>query len=71
LTWKALEEVVRFYDDRRVGDRGPLGFRRSTRLSVLLKGLGRLMEEAALEPDKTCFLDLGCGDGRVNVFFSY
>jgi len=29
------------------------------------------MEEAALEPDKTCFLDLGCGDGRVNVFFSY
>lgn len=71
LTREALREVVRFYDSRKVGERGPLGFRKSTRLEVLWIGLERLMEEGLLQPGRSRFLDLGCADGRVNVFFSY
>ncbi len=68
---KTLHSVARFYDDRKVGDQGPLGFRRSTDLMKLLACLERLQKEKIIEPDKTRFLDLGCADGRVNVFLSY
>ncbi len=68
---KTLHKVAQFYDDRKVGDVGPLGFRRSTDLMKLLACLERLLEEKIIEPDKTRFLDLGCADGRVNVFLSY
>jgi len=68
---RTLDRVARFYDDRKVGDVGPLGFRRSTDLMKLLACLERLLEEKIIEPDKTRFLDLGCADGRVNVFLSY
>lgn len=71
LIKKTLDRVARFYDDRKVGDIGPLGFRRSTDLMKLLVCLERLLEEKIIEPDKTKFLDLGCADGRVNVFLSY
>jgi hypothetical protein len=54
-----------------VGDGGPLGFRRSTELVLLLACAERLMDERILNPDQSLFLDLGCADGRVNVFFSY
>lgn len=66
-----LREVADFYDRRKVGDSGPLGFRRSSDLATLLRCADRLLEEGILEPGRTRFLDLGCADGRVNVFFSY
>ena len=68
---KTLKEVARFYDERKVGDVGPLGFRRSTDLLRLLACLPGLVENKIIEPGKTRFLDLGCADGRVNVFLSY
>ncbi|SPD73341.1 conserved hypothetical protein [uncultured Desulfobacterium sp.] len=68
---KALEEVALFYDERKVGDVGPLGFRRSTDLLRLSACLPGLLESRVIEPGKTRFLDLGCADGRVNVFLSY
>jgi hypothetical protein len=69
--WKALQEVARFYDRRRVGTVGALGFRRSTDLGKLLPCLDWLMEQRLLIPGRSTFLDLGCADGRVNVFLSY
>jgi len=67
----SLAAVAEFYDQRKVGDSGPLGFRRSTDLMTLLACADRLMEEKIIVPGETAFLDLGCADGRVNLFFSY
>ena len=71
LLEKTLREVARFYDARKVGEVGPLGFRRSTDLTVLLACLELLIHEEIIIPHKTRFLDLGCADGRVNLFLSY
>ena len=63
--------MAEFYDGRKVGDLGYLGFRRSTDLGKLLACLKILIKESIVIPGKTCFLDLGCADGRVNVLLSY
>jgi hypothetical protein len=68
---KSLSRVAQFYDKRKVGDVGPLGFRRSTDLKKLLACLDPLLDEKIIVPGETRFLDLGCADGRVNVFLSY
>ena len=68
---KTLLEVARFYDQRKVGDVGFLGFRRSTDLNKLLKCLHRLIDQDILVPGESRFLDMGCADGRVNVLLSY
>ncbi|MCJ7683565.1 MAG: hypothetical protein MUO68_04650 [Desulfobacteraceae bacterium] len=68
---KSLSKVAEFYDQRKVGAVGPLGFRRSTDLMKLLACADRLIGEEIIKPDETAFLDLGCADGRVNLFFSY
>ncbi len=68
---KSLSKVAEFYDRRKVGAVGPLGFRRSTDLMTLLACADRLIGEEIIKPDETAFLDLGCADGRVNLFFSY
>ena len=69
-TKRTLSYVAKFYDSRKVGDVGPLGFRRSSDLETLLMCMKRLVKEGLLGPEST-FLDMGCGDGRVNVFMSY
>ncbi len=68
---KSLKKVARFFDARQVGDVGPLGFRRSTNLTTLLACVERLIAENIIMPGRSAFLDLGCADGRVNLFFSY
>ncbi len=68
---KTLEQVAGFYDRRKVGHVGPLGFRRSTDLAKILACLDQLKEEEILLPGESTFMDLGCADGRVNVFLSY
>ena len=68
---KSLAQVAGFYDERKVGAVGPLGFRRSTDLMTLLACADRLIAEDIIRSDETSFLDLGCADGRVNLFFSY
>jgi SAM-dependent methyltransferase len=66
-----LSAVARFYDARLVGDTGPLGFRRTSALVKLLTCLPPLVQTGLLIPGHSRFLDLGCGDGRVNVLLSY
>jgi hypothetical protein len=68
---KGLDQVARFYDDRKVGDLGSLGFRRSTDLMKMTACLDCLVDQGIIVPGQTRFLDMGCADGRVNVFLSY
>lgn len=71
LIKRALERVARFYDLRKVGEVGYLGFRRSTDLGRLLSCIEPLIDRGLLVPGKSLFLDMGAADGRVNVLFSY
>lgn len=68
---ETLRHVARFYDRRKVGDVGALGFRRSSDLALLVGCLEGLLEEHLILPQKSRFLDLGCADGRVNILLSY
>jgi hypothetical protein len=68
---QTLQAVADFYDQRKVGDAGFLGFRRSTDLTRLVACLDRLIDQEILVPGKSLFLDMGCADGRVNVLLSY
>ena len=67
----SLAKVADFYDQRKVGDIGALGFRRSTDLSKLISCLNYLIDHKLLHPKESVFLDLGCADGRVNILLSY
>jgi len=66
-----LLQVVEFYDGRKVGDVGHLGFRRSSDLSKVLSCLKTMMDKGVIVPGAAHFLDMGCADGRVNVLMSY
>jgi hypothetical protein len=68
---RTLLQVTEFYDGRKVGDVGHLGFRRSSDLSKVLSCLGTMMAQRLLVPGAARFLDMGCADGRVNVLMSY
>lgn len=67
----SLAGVADFYDQRKVGEVGALGFRRSTDLGKLIPCLDYLLDHHLLHPGESLFLDLGCADGRVNVLMSY
>ena len=68
---QTLLTVAQFYDRRKVGDVGSLGFRRSSDLAKLVACLDWMVERHVLVPQSSSFLDLGCADGRVNVLLSY
>jgi hypothetical protein len=68
---ETLVKVAEFYDQRKVGEVGPLGFRRSTDLMTIFNCLDRMLDKRIIKPYKTMFMDLGCADGRLNVFLSY
>jgi hypothetical protein len=70
-TKQALMKVAHFYDQRKVGDVGFLGFRRSTDLSKLASCLLTMIEQRLMVPHQSLFLDMGSADGRVNVLLSY
>ncbi len=70
-TKKAMSHVAKFYDERKVGDVGALGFRRSSSLFRLVESMDSLIRSGVIVPGKTRFMDMGCADGRVNVLFSY
>jgi len=68
---RTLLQVVEFYDRRKVGDVGHLGFRRSSDLSKVFSGIKTMIGQGLFAPAEALFLDMGCGDGRVNVLMSY
>ncbi len=68
---ETLRHVAWFFDQRKVGDIGALGFRRSTDLARLSACLEPLIQEGHLVPGRSRFLDMGCADGRVNLLLSY
>jgi len=68
---RTLLQVAEFYDRRKVGDLGHLGFRRSSDLSKVLSCLKTMIGQGLLVPGDALFLDMGCADGRVNVLLSY
>ena len=68
---QALLQVVEFYDRRKVGNVGHLGFRRSSDLTKVFSCLKTMMGQGLLVPGEALFLDMGCADGRVNVLLSY
>jgi hypothetical protein len=70
-TNQTIQTIARFYDEKKVGDIGPLGFRRSTDLTRLAGSIDHLINQGFLTLGKSLFLDMGCADGRVNVLFSY
>ncbi len=67
---RMLLQVAEFYDGRKVGDVGHLGFRRSSDLSRVLSSLRVMIGQGLFVPGAFRFLDLGCADGRVNVLLS-
>lgn len=68
---KNMLNTAGFFDSKKVGHIGPLGFRRSTDLSRLLSGIEELADKNIFKPFHINFLDVGCGDGRVNALMSY
>ncbi len=68
---KTLQTVTDFYDQRKVGHVGSLGYRRSSDLARVKACLHELMTRSLLVPMESLFLDMGCADGRVNVLMSY
>lgn len=68
---QTLLQVAEFYDRRKVGDVGHLGFRRSSDLSRVLSSLKTMIHQGLFRPGEVLFLDMGCADGRVNVLVSY
>ena len=68
---KSLSTAASYYDRRKVGECGSLGFRRSTDLQKLCACLERMTSQGLLSRGESIFMDLGCADGRVNVLLSY
>lgn len=68
---RTLIKVAEFYDRRKVGDVGHLGFRRSSDLFKVLSCLKTMIGQGLFVPADALFLDMGCADGRVNVLLSY
>jgi hypothetical protein len=71
MVHQSIQYVARFYDEKKRGDIGPLGYRRSSDLTRLTKAIAFLRQYKLLIPGESLFLDMGCADGRVNVLFSY
>ncbi|MEJ5299731.1 MAG: hypothetical protein WHS38_01950 [Thermodesulforhabdaceae bacterium] len=70
-TERTLRAVAEFFNNIKIGYTGHSGYRKTTDLYVLLNACQDLIKQGILTPQKTVFLDLGCGDGRVNLFMSY
>jgi len=68
---KILQTIADFYDQRKVGHIGSMGFRRSSDLRRVKGAISQLIARSFLLPRKCLFLDMGCADGRVNVLMSY
>lgn len=63
--------IADFFDGCRYGYEGVEGYRKSTDLFKLVRGLEELEALGLLDSRHSVFADLGCADGRVNLLMSY
>ncbi len=68
---ETLRAISKFFDEYKVGYEGNKGYRKTTDLFKLRLAAEDLANAGYLHRRKTVFWDLGCGDGRVNIFMSY
>ncbi len=68
---RTLRFISLFFDRYKVGYEGNQGYRKTTDLLKLHHAALDLVKAGYLDREKTIFWDLGCGDGRVNIFMSY
>jgi hypothetical protein len=68
---QTLDCIASYYNGCKVGYVGNEGYRKSTDLDKLSKCVDEMVALDLIHPQQTVFLDLGCGDGRVNVLMSY
>ena len=68
---QTLDLIAEYYDGCKVGYEGHQGYRKSTDLLKFGKCIDEMVSLGYVNPERTFFLDLGCGDGRVNVLVSY
>ena len=68
---KTVRLVADYFDRCKVGCTGTKGYRKTTDLSKLAACIEDLESRRLLDPERTVFTDLGCGDGRVNFLMSY
>ncbi|UCG13876.1 MAG: hypothetical protein JSU72_05235 [Deltaproteobacteria bacterium] len=68
---ETLAVIADYYDGCKVGYCGYEGYRKSTDLEKFNRCMDELVALGFIDPNKTVFLDLGCGDGRVNLLMSY
>ena len=71
LTDKTLRTISIFFDKYKVGYEGNKGYRKTTNLFKLCFAVQDMVNAGYLDRGNTVFWDLGCGDGRVNIFMSY
>jgi len=68
---QTMRAIATFFDRYKEGYEGYEGYRKTTDLSKLGHCVQILLEKNCLHKGKSVFMDLGCGDGRVNIYMSY
>ncbi len=66
-----LQAISEFFNRYKVGYEGNKGYRKTTDLFKLHRAVEDLERLGLINKEQTVFWDLGCGDGRVNLFMSY
>jgi len=69
--WETVSVLARYFDGMKCGHVGSDGYRKTSDMRVLLDVVRDLLNCGVIDPDKTVFLDLGSGDGRVCMLMSY
>ena len=68
---ESVELVASYFEGHKVGYEGTEGFRKTTDLAKLARCIEELLRMGLLDPKGSVFMDLGAGDGRVNLLMSY
>lgn len=68
---ETLLSIAQFFDSVKYGYCGHEGYRKSTDLFKLIAVAEDLRAQGLVDAASTCFIDLGCADGRVNLLMSH
>lgn len=68
---ETVESIAAYFDGQKVGCQGTKGFRKTTDLAKMSLCIEALLQRRLLDPETSVFMDLGAGDGRVNLLMSY